>query len=379
MVNDLTGVFRSSFATLRCPLRYLIVMTLLVVGMVPIRCLNAAESKRPVPLIFDTDICGDCDDVLALGMIHALQTRGACRLLAVTVSADHELAAPFVDAVNTFYGRGKVPIGVVGAGGVVSDSRYLALADVRDGGRQRFPHQLASGKSAPGATSVLRAALASQPDGSVVVVQVGFATNLARLLDSLPDEHSPLSGEELVRKKVKRLSLMAGAFQTIEGNAHYLEYNVVKDVPSCRALASRWPTPMEWSGFEVGIALPYPAVSIERDFGYVTHHPLAEAYVRYIPPPHNRPTWDLTSVLQGVYPDRGYFDLSPPGSVVVEPDGFTRFTPDPAGRHRYLILRPEQAPRVLEALVQLASQPPSGAVSPPARPDDPGAARSASP
>jgi hypothetical protein len=344
----------------------LIVMTFLTAGLVPVSELSAAEKAAPTPLVFDTDICGDCDDVLALGMIHSLQTRGACRLVAVTVSADHELAAPFVDAVNTFYGRGAIPIGVVGAGGFVSDSRYLALAEVRDGGRHRFPHRLVSGKSAPTAVSVLRAALAAQPDGSVVVVQVGFSTNLARLLDSAPDEHSPLKGEELVRKKVKRLSLMAGAFRPIDGNAHYLEYNVVKDVPSCQALASRWPSPMEWSGFEIGIALPYPAVSIERDFGYVAHHPLAEAYVRYIPPPHNRPTWDLTSVLQGVYPDRGYFDLSPPGNVVVEPDGFTRFTPDPAGRHRYLILKPEQAPRVVEALVQLSSQPPPGVSGPPA-------------
>src|SRR4051794_38763556 len=75
------------------------------------------KGGRPVRLILDTDICGDCDDVLALAMIHSLQARGACRLLAVTVSADHDLAAPFVDAVNTFYGQPTVPIGVVGAGG----------------------------------------------------------------------------------------------------------------------------------------------------------------------------------------------------------------------------------------------------------------------
>ena len=144
---------------------------------------------------------------------------------------------------------------------------------------------------------MLRKALASQPDRSVVIAQVGFSTNLARLLDSPPDEYSPLTGRELVEKKVKLLSLMAGAFQTIDGNRRYLEYNVVKDVPSARALAERWPTAMVYSGFEIGIALPYPAVSIERDYGYVPHHPLAEAYIRYIPPPHNRPTWDLTSVL----------------------------------------------------------------------------------
>src|SRR4029077_13841175 len=115
---------------------------------------------------------------------------------------------------------------------------------------------------------------ASQPDRSVVIVQVGFSTNLARLLDSPPDKYSPLSGRELAKKKVKLLSLMAGAFQTIDKNRRYLEYNVVKDIPSARAVAERWPTSLVYSGFEIGIALPFPAVSIERDFGYVTHHPL---------------------------------------------------------------------------------------------------------
>ncbi len=143
---------------------------------------------------------------------------------------------------------------------------------------------------------------------------------------------------------------MAGAFQPIEGNRRYLEYNVVKDIASFRVLAERWPTAMVFSGFEIGIALPYPAVSIERDYGYVRHHPLAEAYIRRNPPPHNRPTWDLTSVLYAVLPDRGYFDLSPRGTVTVEPDGFTRFDENPKGSHRYLILQPEQKPRVLEAL-----------------------------
>ncbi len=244
-------------------------------------------------------------------------------------------------------------------GGLFPDiDQHLTPLSQQDNGRLRFPHDLMTGRSAPSATSVLRTALAGQPDGSVVVVQVGFSTNLARLLDTPPDAASPLPGEALVRKKVKQLSLMAGAFRPIEGNARYLEYNVVKDVPSCRALAARWPTPMVWSGFEIGIALPYPAASIEHDFRYVAHHPVAEAYIRYIPPPHERPSWDLTSVLYAVLPDRGYFDLSPPGTVTVEPDGFTRFAPEPGGRHRYLVLQPDQRPRVREAEAQLASQPP---------------------
>jgi purine nucleosidase len=316
-------------------------------------------AAEPLGLIFDTDICGDCDDVLALGIIHALQTRGACRLLAVTVSVDNDLAAPFVDAVNTFYGRGDIPIGGVGKGGVVEKSKYLNLVEEKEAdGHYRYPHDLTSGKDAPAAVPLLRKILAAQPDQSVVIAQVGFSTNLARLVDSGSDEHSPLSGVELVRRKVRLLSLMAGAFRPIDGNPKYQEYNVVRDIQSCRTLADRWPTAMVFSGFEIGIALPYPATSIERDYGYVRHHPLAEAYIRYIPPPHNRPTWDLTSVLFAARQDRGYFDVSPRGRVTIEADGSSRYVADAAGTHSYLVLRDEQKPRVLEALVQLSSQPP---------------------
>ena len=143
-----------------------------------------AANPEPVRLIFDTDICGDCDDVLALGMIHALQSRGLCRLLAVTISVDHDLAAPFVDAVNTFYGRGDIPIGVVGKGGVIEKSEFLSLVEEQESGRFRYPHDLVSSQSARDATALLRKTLAAQPDHSVVIVQVGFSTNLARLLES---------------------------------------------------------------------------------------------------------------------------------------------------------------------------------------------------
>lgn len=319
---------------------------------------DAARRPEAVRLIFDTDICGDCDDVLALGMIHALESRGACRLLAVTISADNDLAAPFVAAVNQFYGRGSIAIGIVGQGGVRAESQFLSLAEQRDGGKLRYPRDEAIVREPPSATSLLRKTLANEQDGSVVIVQVGFSTNLARLLDTKADEYSPLSGEELVRRKVRVLSLMAGAFTKIGDEARYREYNITQDVASARTVAERWPTPMVWSGFEIGIALPYPAVSIERDFGYAEHHPLAEAYIARNPPPHERPTWDLTSVLYAVYPDRGYFDVSPPGNVTVEPDGYTKFTADPAGRSRYLVLAPNRRGRVLEALLQLCSQPP---------------------
>jgi inosine-uridine nucleoside N-ribohydrolase len=320
-------------------------------------------SAEPAGLIFDTDLCGDCGDVLALGMVHALESRGACRLLAVTISTDHELAAPFTSAVNTFYGRGRVPIGAVGAGGVKATSPFLSLVEKTDGGKLCFPHELQPGRGARPATAVLREVLAAEPDHSVVVVQVGFATNLARLLSSPPDERCPLGGEELLRRKVRFLSVMAGAFRPIERNPHYREYNVTQDIPSAQHLAQRWPTPVVWSGFEVGASLLYPSARIAHDYGYVAHHPLAEAYRLANPPARNQPTWDLTAVLEAAYPDRAYFDHSLDGTVTIDPDGFTRFTAGPSGRHRYLILEPARRERALEALVQLASQPPQCATN----------------
>ncbi len=318
---------------------------------------SSAHAAEPVRLIFDTDIGNDVDDALALGVIHALQSRGECELLAVTITKDHDFAAPFVDCVNTFYGRGNIPIGVVRNGPTPAQGKFNGLANQQDGGKQRYPHDLKSGKEAPEATDLLRKVLANQPDGSVAIAQVGFSTNLTRLLDSKPDTHSPLSGKELVKQKVRLLSMMAGAFQPIRGKRH-LEYNVVKDIPAARKLAEEWPTEIVYSGYEIGIAIPYPSESIVHDYGYVKHHPLADAYRLYNPPPHNRPTWDLTSVLYAVRPNRGYFDVSKSGTVTVEDDGETRFVEASRGPHRYLKVSPQQIIRVMEALTQLSSQPP---------------------
>ena len=318
---------------------------------------TASVSKAPpVRIIFDTDMGNDVDDVFALALLHALQTRGECELLAVTITKPDELAGPFVDAINTFYGRPDIPIGFTRAALKNEPSKFLSLAEIKDGDKFRYPHRLKRSLDAPAAIQLLRKILSRQPDKSVVLVQVGYFSNFAALLDTPGDAYSPLAGYGLVQQKAKLLSVMAGAFKT---TGRLLEFNVVQDLPAAKKLAEKWPTPIVWSGFEIGMALPYPSVSIERDYAYVPHHPAAEACDAYNPPPHERPTWDLTSAIYAVLPDRSYFDLSPPGRVCVEADGFTRFTPEPSGRDRFLILREFQIPRVKEALVQLASQPPS--------------------
>lgn len=320
--------------------------------------LQVACAAPPVKLIFDTDIGNDCDDVLALGVIHALQSRGQCELLAVTVTKDSSLAAPFIDAVNTFYGRPDIPIGAVRNGKTPDNGKFLRLAAQKDDGKLRYPHDLLDKADAPEAVALLRRTLAAQPDRSVILIQVGFSTNLSRLMDSKPDDASPLTGVELIKKKVSLLSIMAGSFAPELIKKHFCEYNVKVDVPTAKHMIANWPTDIVFSGWEIGDAIRYPAASIDNDYKYVAHHPLPEAYQLYLPTPHNRPCYDLTSVLYAVEPDGGYFGLGPRGRVIVEDDGFTRFISDPEGPHRYLTVTSEQVEKTRAKLVELCIQPP---------------------
>jgi inosine-uridine nucleoside N-ribohydrolase len=345
---------------------------------------TSEERVSPVNVIFDTDMWSDIDDALALAMLHALQDRHEINLIAVTVSTDIKWCASYVDLVDTFYGHSQVPVGLVSNGVNLEafrkkypDATWLVtryteiLSEEKTAtGALIYPHRLIDGGKAPAAVSLLRKTLAAVPDNSVVMIQVGYSTNLARLLDSPPDAASPLNGSDLIRRKVRLLSVMAGNFaeSTIDGKTFAKgspEFNLVVDVPSAQKLFSNWPTPIVDSGFEIGLSMLYPAVSIERDFSYVKHHPIAEAYRTYaverdVPNkwPHDHATFDLTSVLYAARPDRNYFSLSKPGRITVLPDGGSRFEEAGDGTHRYLVQNEAQRARTLEALVMLVSQPP---------------------
>jgi inosine-uridine nucleoside N-ribohydrolase len=289
----------------------------------------------------------DVDDALALAMLHALESRGECRLLGVTVTKDNRWAPVYVDLVNTFYGRGQIPVGMVKAGVTPEDARMIqAPAERRRAdGTLVYPRRLANGAEAVEAVTLLRRLLAAAQDGSVVIVQVGFSTNLARLLDTPADL-------ELVKRKVKLLSVMAGNF--VQPKA---EFNVQKDTTSARKLFDQWPGEIVVSGFEIGEAMKFPAARIEKDFAWAADHPVVDAYRAYMKMPYDRQTWDLTAVLYGVRPAGAYFDLSTPGRITADDEGRTGFRADAAGKHRYLVLTEAQRARTLECMVGLASQP----------------------
>src|SRR5437868_15484526 len=113
-------------------------------------CTSSVQAE-PVRLIFDTDMGNDVDDAVGLAMIHALESGGEARLLAVTVTKDNRWAAPFVDLMNTFYHRGEIPIGVVRNGKTPEDSKMIRMPVERQrpDGSFVYQHHLVDGREAP--------------------------------------------------------------------------------------------------------------------------------------------------------------------------------------------------------------------------------------
>ena len=311
--------------------------------------LFCATSFGQVPIIFDTDMGNDIDDALALAMLHSLADRGECRLIGITLTNANPLAVPYVRLLDKFYGRAGLPVGA-------------ALRHIKDGDHDNYlgaamqsvPAAYRDIKPEPPrvpAVVLLRRLLAGSSQ-KVTIVQVGFSTNLAALLDSPGDSISPMSGKELVKQKVLLLSAMAGNFSQPKP-----EYNVKLDIGAAQTVFEKWPTPIVFSGFEIGQKLLYPQESIETDFTYSGWHPVTASYRAYAKMPYSRPTWDLTAVLQAVRGHHQYFDVSENGNVSVDDSGVTRFTPGDRDR-RYLILNPARTAGILEALTLLVSQPP---------------------
>jgi inosine-uridine nucleoside N-ribohydrolase len=303
----------------------------------------APASAAPLHVIFDTDMGNDVDDALALAMLHAFASRGEVKLLAVTVSKDNPWVAEYVRLVDEYYGRGTIPVGIVHDGKTKDDGLYVRQVCELHG---RHPDKAA----VQDAVELLRKTLAGESDGAVTLIQVGFSTNLARLLESAPDRYSNLNGMDLVKKKVRLLTMMAGNFAETKP-----EYNVMTDIPAATKLFATWPTDIYISGYEVGAAILYPAASIENDFPQ--GNPVAEAYRLYAKMPYDRPSWDLTTVLYDLRPDRGYFDVAPLGDVLVSANGSTSFQPSAQGKRFLLRVDAIQVARTREACVWLATQP----------------------
>ena len=188
----------------------LTVLTLMVFLMCLAYAQNDPNSKTAtgtnagmvgIPIIYETDMTLDVDDVGALAVLHGLQTEGKVNLLGVCYNEVHPLGPDAIDAINTYYNRGNIPIGIYRKDFVKPDpSDYFTSErgfDVDNMAHDPFDNIIAD------ALPVYKYLLKTQADNSVVIVSVGFLNNLH---DLLKDEE----GFELVKSKVKLLAIMGG-------------------------------------------------------------------------------------------------------------------------------------------------------------------------
>jgi inosine-uridine nucleoside N-ribohydrolase len=307
---------------------------------------------QPEKIIFDTDITSDCDDTGALAVLHTLADRGEAEILAVTVSARDRAAAAAaaVSVINTYYGRPEIPIGTCrGAEGrAVTGSVYTAKL------RDEFPHGAKPDDEMPPAVGVLRRTLAAAPDASVSIVAVGFLGNLRDLLQSPPDADSDLDGAELARKKVRQLVVMGGAFPRSDRQRG--EFNFACAPAAAKFVAEHWPTPVLFSGFEIGAN-----ISTGKSLTLTPEkNPVRRAYELFgnNAAANGRPSWDLTAALAAARAPATYWTVSDRGTVTVSAaTGANEWSPSASGRHFYLIEKTPPA-ELAKLLDELLARPP---------------------
>lgn len=310
-------------------------------------CSLFSDKASQVPnIIYDTDVGNDIDDTEGLDLLYKFMDEGKVNLLGICLNKKGELTAKFVDIMSKWYGYPDIPVGLLRTDaptGNDAEQCYTGkvCAMTNEDGTPVFETNGWDYAALPDPNKVYRKLLAAAPNHSVTIVSVGFFTNLANLLDTPGDEYSPLDGRELVKKKVKMLSLMAGRFKD-----EVREYNVRIDIPSSQKIMAEWPSEMVFLPWELGEQVHYPAESIENDFNWTPAHPLKEAYIRYREMPYDNWMYDPMAVVFGAgYAD--LFTLTEPGVVDVDDKGITRFHADPKGKARYATLTDDQCTTIL--------------------------------
>ncbi len=301
-----------------------------------------------VGIVFDTDMDTDCDDAGALAMLHALADAGEAEILATVVSSKYRWSVPCTAAINAWYGRPDLPVGCPKGDGAPTNrgSRYARKIAAA------FPTRLKTNDDAPSAVAVYRRVLAAQPARSAVVVTVGYLTNLRDLLDSGPDRHSPLNGADLVRRHVARWVCMGGRYPRHLKHGNY--GNFMPDPGAAVAAATRWPTPVFFSGLG-------RKVRTGKGLGKTPKgNPVRRAYELYLGDRPTRSSWDQVAVLYAVRPDAPFWRVREEGHNHIFANGTNEWRGTPDKNHRLVTFPGDRREEVTAVIEELMTRPGRG-------------------
>jgi len=278
---------------------------------------------QPVKIIFDTDMESDVDDVAALAMLHGFANRGEAEILGTISSSLNPWSAPVIDAINTYFGRPNIPIGNVKTKGVYRNSGYARKIS------ESFPQDIGSGENTPDANRVYREILSRQSDSSVIIVTVGYLTNLSKLLDTGSDEICPLSGRMLIERKVKHLVIMGGRYPLEQNPGKW--GNFKPDPEATLHVSKDWPTKIIYTtGGDFAHAIPTGKILFtpKAEKG----NPITRAYKIFLDGKDREfhHSADLIAVYVAVKGPEPYFHLRKQGYFHIFEDGthMWRLSPD---------------------------------------------------
>mmetsp|Transcript_16646 Transcript_16646/g.31566 ORF Transcript_16646/g.31566 Transcript_16646/m.31566 type:complete len:367 (-) Transcript_16646:144-1244(-) len=267
------------------------------------------DNGGPPSIIVDTDMSIDCDDVAALCVAHSLMDEGKANLLAVVHNTGLPEGIGAVSVINHYYGRDDVELGAFkGSFGESISGPYVQ--DLVSS----YASPVKNSSQVPDAVATYRSVLSRQANRSVTIVSIGFATNLAALLQSLPDQHSSLNGRQLVEAKVARVAWMGGRYPSSYSSSQP-EWNFGGGDPrpcagspkgyKCSSTAANYTlthlpgsVDVVFSGFEVGAAvLSGAALTSCHD----DTNPCRRACIDEDGPGVQHRGWDQSTMLVGIF------------------------------------------------------------------------------
>jgi inosine-uridine nucleoside N-ribohydrolase len=289
--------------------------------------LQAQKNPEPVPIIFDSDMGPDYDDVGAITLLHAFADSGQAKILATIASTKYDGVACVMNAFNIYFNRPDIPIAVPkGQASTLRDPQHWTDTLIA-----KYPHNIKNNADVPDAAELYRKILSTQPDHSVTIVTVGFLTNLSNLLLSKADKYSSLDGKDLVKQKVKQLVCMAGRFPS--GS----EFNVNQDAVASQNVFSTWPTNILFSGFEIGWKIRVGLPLIHNNT--IHNSPVKDVFSICIPmsteDSAGRMSWDETAVLVAVKGYGPFYNLEF-GQIRVASDGSNTWSTE-GKQHAHLV------------------------------------------
>lgn len=205
--------------------------------------------SKPIKIIVDTDMGSDCDDAGALAVLHRYVDLGMAEIVGCIYSSGKvPFGAGIVEAINIYYGRPDIPIGAY-HGAEVGDPVDKMTAEKLGRDTAAFKNDIVYNTDAEEQTRLNRRLLVNNGDHSITYVTIGHTKGLYDLLVSEPDDISPLSGYELVNKKIKKWIAMGGVGAYNKDQNFVPDWNLFqnKTADYSRYLVENFPRPAFFS------------------------------------------------------------------------------------------------------------------------------------